>query len=79
MEQMEQMHFNGFLLHYPTSLNVYSNDTIKKVVFTSKNDDEIHGVLELDERNKIKIHPRWNVYFMIEDKTITINVNHESE
>lgn len=76
---MKKMTFNGFTLNYHESINVYLNEETKQVIFISKNNDEIHGVLELDEDNKVKIHPRWNVNFSIENKEVTIGVNYEEE
>ncbi|PWU70012.1 MULTISPECIES: hypothetical protein [Gracilibacillus] len=76
---MKKMNFNGFTLKYHKSINVYVNDEMKQVIFISKNNDEIHGMLELDERNKIKIHPRWNVNFSVENTEIIIDVNYSEE
>lgn len=76
---MKVMDFNGFVLAYHESINVYINAEKKKVVFISKNDDEIHGVMQLDESNKVKIYPRWNTNFIIEDTKITVGINYEVE
>lgn len=76
---MKSMDFNGFTLDYHESINVYVNEANRKVIFISKNDDEIHGVLQLDERNKVKIYPRWNTNFIVEGTKITIGVNYEDE
>lgn len=76
---MKSMVFNNFVLNYHEFMNVYVNDTTKKVVFISEDEDEIHGILELDENNKVKIYPRWNVNFLIEDTKVTIGVNYENE
>ncbi len=73
------MIFNGFTLNYHESINIYVNDEMKRVIFISKDNDEIHGILELDEVNKVKIHPRWNVNFSIENTEVTIGVNYENE
>ncbi|WP_217585971.1 hypothetical protein [Lentibacillus saliphilus] len=76
---MKNMIFNGFTLNYHESINIYVNDEMKRVIFISKDNDEIHGILELDEVNKVKIHPRWNVNFSIENTEVTIGVNYENE
>lgn len=75
---MKNMIFNGFTLNYHESFNIYVNEEMKRVIFITKDNDEIHGVLELDESNKVKIYPRWNVNFTIEDTEVTIGVNHEN-
>ncbi|WP_062350566.1 hypothetical protein [Bacillus kwashiorkori] len=76
---MKKMTFNSYTLNYHDSINVYVNEERKQIVFISKNNDEIHGVLDFNENNKIKIHPRWNVNFSIENNEITIDVNYEEE
>jgi len=73
------MVFNGFTLNYHESMNVYVNDEMKRVIFVSKDNDEIHGVLELDQDNKVKIYPRWNVSFTVENKEVIIGVNFVEE
>lgn len=76
---MKKLVFNGFTLNYHESINVYVNDETKRVIFISKDNDEIHGILELDENNKVKIHPRWNVNFSVENKDVIIDVNYVEE
>lgn len=76
---MKNMVFNGFILNYHESMNVYVNDETKRVIFVSKDDDEIHGILELDQDNKVKIYPRWNVSFSVENKEVVIDVNFVQE
>lgn len=76
---MKNIEFNGFIINYHDSINAYINDDDKKIIFINENDDEIHGVLELDESNKVKIYPRWNVSFIIEDKKVIVGVNYEGD
>ncbi len=76
---MKNMIFNGFTLNYHKSINVYVNEEMKRVIFISKDNDEIHGMLEFNESNKVKIHPRWNVNFSVENTEVIIDVNYSED
>lgn len=55
-----------------------NNDT-SKMIFVSKDLDEIHAVLEINENQEFKIHPRWNVNFSISRNETTVDLNDSEE
>ncbi|MBM7541824.1 hypothetical protein [Amphibacillus cookii] len=73
---MNKLQFEHLTFHYHDSINVFTNLEEKTVIFINKDQDEIHGVVEIKENKTFKIHPRYNVNFLIDKNEITVNVNY---
>ena len=60
-------------------MHIFMNNNTSKMIFVSKDLDEIHAVLEINENQEFKIHPRWNVNFFISRNEITVDLNDSEE
>ncbi|SDZ68854.1 hypothetical protein SAMN05421736_1415 [Evansella caseinilytica] len=76
---MNQMNFNHLKINYNKKMHVFMNNETKKVIFISKDLEEIHAVLEINNNQEFKVHPRWNVNFFVTENEITVDLNYAGE
>lgn len=70
------MKFFDWEIDLVKDLKPYIDIPNKRMAVLSKDDDEIHLSLELDENNRLVIHPRFNINIVfVGDKHLKFTVN----
>ncbi|WP_166786802.1 hypothetical protein [Jeotgalibacillus salarius] len=55
------MNFFDWKIEMVESFKPYIDIDNKRMAILTTEDDEIHMALELDEKNNLVMHPRWNI------------------
>lgn len=70
------MNFFDWKIDMVENLKPYMDKENKRMAVLTKEDDEIHIVLEFDENNNLVLHPRWNINItMLGDKHLKFTTN----
>lgn len=70
------MKFFDWHIDIEESLKTYVDIENRRVAILTKIDDEIHMTLELDENDKLVMHPRWNINIIfVGDKHLKLTTN----
>lgn len=70
------MKFLDWEFEVAEGLKPYIDNKNKRMVLLTKEDDEIHIALEIDENNHLVMHPRWNInIIIIGDKHLKFTTN----
>ncbi|MDP7981548.1 hypothetical protein [Bacillus multifaciens] len=73
------MEFFDWQIDMVESLKPYIDIENKRLAVLTKQDDDIHIVLEFDENNHLILHPRWNINITIlGDKHLKLNTNSDT-
>lgn len=73
---MKKIEFLDWTIEIEEGLKSYNDLSSKKLAILSEDEDEIHITLELNDLNKLVMHPRWNINITyIEDKYLSLTTN----
>lgn len=73
---MQKVKISDYIIEFEDGLKSYNDVKNKRLAILSEEDDEIHITIELNESNKLILHPRWNINITyIDDKYLLLTTN----
>ena len=73
---MQKVKISDYIIEFEDGLKSYNDVKNKRIAILSEEDDEIHITIELNESNKLILHPRWNINITYEnDKHLLLTTN----
>lgn len=73
---MQKVKISDYIIEFEDGLKSYNDVKNKRIAILSEEDDEIHITIELNEWNKLILHPRWNINITyIDDKYLLLTTN----
>lgn len=73
---MQKVKISDYIIEFEDGLKSYNDVKNKRIAILSEEDDEIHITIELNESNKLILHPRWNINITyIDDKYLLLTTN----
>lgn len=73
---MQKVKISDYIIEFEDGLKSYNDLKNKRLAILSGEDDEIHITIELNELNKLILHPRWNINITyIDDKYLLLTTN----
>ncbi len=73
---MKEIKILDYVIEVEDTLKTYEDIKNKRIAILSEEDDEIHITIELNESNKLILHPRWNINITYEnDKHLLLTTN----
>ena len=73
---MQKVKISDYIIEFEDGLKSYNDLKNKRLAILSGEDDEIHITIELNESNKLILHPRWNINITYEnDKHLLLTTN----
>ena len=73
---MQKVKISDYIIEFEDGLKSYNDVKNKRLAILSGEDDEIHITIELNELNKLILHPRWNINITyIDDKYLLLTTN----
>ncbi|MEK4026161.1 hypothetical protein [Sporosarcina sp. FSL W7-1283] len=72
------MKFFEWEIEMNPKMKPYMDMENRRVAILTKEDDEIHMTMELDEQDRLVFHPRWNCnVILLGEKHIRLTLNQE--
>lgn len=73
---MQKVKISDYIIEFEDGLKSYNDVKNKRIAILSEEEDEIHITIELNEWNKLILHPRWNINITyIDDKYLLLTTN----